>query len=86
MYDTLRNSAAAALDLVFSIAYRISDSDKFKGVEKPGEYQDKGIFKYTAGEYKNQEDAVRLQSLLRKQGFKDAFVIAMQDGKRVPLK
>lgn len=62
------------------------DSDKFKGVEKPGEYQDKGIYKYTAGEYSKQEDAVRLQALLRKQGFKDAFVIAMQDGKRIPLK
>jgi N-acetylmuramoyl-L-alanine amidase len=62
------------------------DSDKFKGVEKPGEYQDKGIYKYTAGEYSNQSDAVKLQSQLRKQGFKDAFVIAMQDNKRVPLK
>ncbi len=62
------------------------DADKFKGVEKPGEYQDKGIFKYTAGEYSKQADAIKLQGLLRKQGFKDAFVIAMQDGKRIPLK
>jgi N-acetylmuramoyl-L-alanine amidase len=61
-------------------------SDKFKGVEKPGEYEDKGIYKYTAGEFSKQDDAVRLQASLRKNGFKDAFVIAMQDGKRVPLK
>jgi N-acetylmuramoyl-L-alanine amidase len=62
------------------------NSDKFKGVEKPGEYTDKGIFKYTAGEYLDQQEASRLQAQLRKLGFKDAFVIAMKDGKRIPLK
>ena len=62
------------------------DSDKFKDVEKPGEYLDKGIYKYTAGECKTQNDALKLQNTLRKNGFKDAFVIAMQDGKRIPLK
>jgi N-acetylmuramoyl-L-alanine amidase len=62
------------------------NSDKFKDVEKPAEYEDKGIYKYTAGEFTKQEDAAALQSKLRKNGFKDAFVIAMQDGKRVPLK
>lgn len=62
------------------------NSEKFKDVEKPGEYEDKGIYKYTAGEFTKQDDAVRLQSQLRKAGFKDAFVIAMQDGKRIPLK
>ena len=62
------------------------DSDKFKGVEKPGEYLDKGIYKYTAGECKAQNDAIKLQNTLRKNGFKDAFVIAIQDGKRIPLK
>lgn len=62
------------------------DSDKLKGIEKPGEYMDKGIYKYTAGEFTKSEDALKLQSLLRKNGFKDAFIIAMQDGKRIPLK
>lgn len=61
-------------------------SSQFNGVEKPNEYIDKGIYKYTAGECKNQSDAIKLQALLRKNGFKDAFVIAMQDGKRIPLK
>ncbi len=62
------------------------NSDKFNGVEKPAEYIDKGIYKYTAGEFKSQIDASRLQAILRKNGFKDAFVIAMQDGRRIPLK
>ncbi len=62
------------------------NSDKFNGVEKPGEYIDKGVYKYTAGECKSQSDASKLQAVLRKNGFKDAFVIATQDGKRIPLK
>lgn len=61
-------------------------SDKLKNVEKPGEYMDKGIYKYTAGEFANQNDAKELQNILRKKGFKDAFVISMQDNKRIPLK
>jgi N-acetylmuramoyl-L-alanine amidase len=61
-------------------------SDKFRGVEKPGEYIDKGIYKYTSGECKTQAEAGKLQAQLRKNGFPDAFVIAMQDGKRIPLK
>ena len=59
------------------------DGDKLKGVEKPGEYMDKGIYKYTAGEFDSQKDAAVMQNELRAKGFKDAFVIKMQDGKRI---
>lgn len=59
------------------------NSPKLKNVEKPGEYIDKGIYKYTSGEYINREDAAKQQALLLKNGFKDAFVIATQDGKRI---
>ena len=62
------------------------DSDKLKVVEKLGEYMDNGVYKYTSGEFVNKKEAVELQSQLRKNGFKDAFVIAMQGGKRIPLK
>lgn len=62
------------------------DGDKLKGIEKPGEYMDKGIYKYTAGEFTKQEDAAKLQNQLKKAGFPDAFIITMKDGKRVLLK
>ncbi len=62
------------------------DGDKLKGIENSGEYMDKGIYKYTAGEFTKSEDAVKLQGQLRKNGFPDAFVITMKDGKRVSLK
>ncbi len=90
--DNPEQTNASEIPVVYKVQITSSDkpiplnSDKFSGVEKPGEYVDKGIYKYTAGECKNQNDAAKLQALLRKNGFKDAFVIAMQDGKRIPLK
>jgi N-acetylmuramoyl-L-alanine amidase len=86
------NQATAGSEVVYKVQIASSDkripltSDKFTGVEKPGEYVDKGIYKYTAGEFRTAQDAARLQASLRKSGYKDAFVIAMKDGKRIPLK
>lgn len=62
------------------------DSEQLKNIESPGEYIENGIYKYTSGQYTNINDANLHKQKLRKTGFKDAFVIAMQDGKRVPLK
>ncbi len=88
------NKATAPINagIVYKVQLLSSDkkialnSDKFKNIEKLGEYVDKGIYKYTAGEYANQQDAKELQLILRKKGFKDAFVISMQDNKRIALK
>jgi N-acetylmuramoyl-L-alanine amidase len=90
--DVVKKEEASSAPIVYKVQITSSDKQiplnagKFAGVEKPGEYIDKGIYKYTAGEYKNQAEAAKLQALLRKNGFPDAFVIATQDGKRIPLK
>jgi len=41
---------------------------------------------YTIGELTNFQDAVKLQEQIRQESVKDAFVIAIKDGKRIPLK
>jgi N-acetylmuramoyl-L-alanine amidase len=84
--EPLKSSVVFKVQLLSSDKKIPLNSEKFKNVEKPGEYMDKGIYKYTAGECTNQEDAKKLQAQLRKNGFKDAFVIGMQDGKRITLK
>lgn len=84
--DPLNNTVVYKVQLLSSDKKIPFTSDKLKDVEKPGEYVDKGIFKYTAGEFLKKEDAAQLQTTLRKKGFKDAFVIAIQDGKRIALK
>ena len=90
--NEIKENEPAKSAVVYKVQLLSSDkkiplnSDKFKKIEKPGEYMDKGIYKYTSGEFTNQQNAKLLQTQLRKNGFKDAFVIAMQDGKRIVLK
>lgn len=58
-------------------------SKLFKG-EKVSEYFDKGMYKYTVGHHENQNDAEKAMRKLRKK-FPQAFVIKMENGKRVNL-
>lgn len=44
------------------------------------------MYKYTSGECSTKEEATKLQGELIKNGFKDAFVILTQDGKRITQK
>ncbi|HRG51222.1 MAG TPA: N-acetylmuramoyl-L-alanine amidase [Bacteroidia bacterium] len=75
--------------LVYKVQILSSDkkvpfnSPKLKGAEKLGEYVDKGVYKYTSGEFATPEEASKLQSELKKIGFKDAFVITTRNGKRI---
>ncbi len=46
---------------------------------------EKGETVYTTGNLKNFDDAVKLQNQVRQEGIKDAFVIAVKNGKRVSL-
>jgi N-acetylmuramoyl-L-alanine amidase len=62
-----------------------ADYEKFKDIPDILYYQVNSIYKYTAGNYREQAPAVQLQNQLRKKGFPDAFVVAFRDGKRIPL-
>jgi gas vesicle protein len=63
-----------------------SNSPRFKGLKNVWEYKDSGLYKYTIGNKKDIPSASALQSELRKKGFNDAFVVAFQNGKRIPLR
>jgi len=58
-------------------------SDKFKGLKDVGEYQDGTSYKYTAGEFKTIEEAMKCRSEMQSKGFKDCFVVKFKDGKRM---
>ncbi|MFH1320167.1 MAG: DUF5723 family protein [Bacteroidota bacterium] len=59
----------------------------FKGVENVEEYYHKGLYKYTAGESTDYGYAnTVLVTQMRKKGFKEAFVVAFQDGERISVK
>jgi len=47
------------------------------------EYLYKGAYRYTIGHFKSLDDAIKLQRECRKQGFKEAFVVAFKGNERV---
>jgi N-acetylmuramoyl-L-alanine amidase len=63
-----------------------SNSPWFKGLKNVWEYTDSTLYKYTVGNKRDIQSASALQSELRKKGFSDAFVVAFQNGKRMPLR
>jgi N-acetylmuramoyl-L-alanine amidase len=55
-------------------------------LEAPWEYLDNNTYKYTSGAFSDMTAASKHQNFLKKNGFKDAFVILTRGDKRIPLK
>jgi N-acetylmuramoyl-L-alanine amidase len=62
------------------------DSDVFKDLKKVKVYFDNGLYKYTTGNENTLDAATKLQYKVRKSGFKDAFVVALFNDKRISIK
>jgi N-acetylmuramoyl-L-alanine amidase len=60
-------------------------SPDFKGLNRVDEYKQNGVYKYLAGSTASYKDARKMQDKLRGMGFKDAFVIAFENGERIEL-
>jgi len=75
--------------IYFTIQIAVSPTDigtanaRFKGLKDVGVYKHNGMYKYTAGKEKNYQDALALLGELKKKGFRDAFIIAFDDGERI---
>ena len=59
--------------------------ENFNGIEGVSIYKAGGLYSYTVGKEKNMNDANILQVRLRSKGFKDAFIVAFSDGKRIAI-
>jgi len=59
---------------------------KYTKLPSINSYQHKGLYRYTSGSTSDYAKAISLQSEVRKQGFKDAFIVAFYEGKRISLK
>ncbi len=60
-------------------------SSDFKGLARVDEYKQNGVYKYLAGSTGSYKEARSMQEKLRATGFKDAFVIAFENGERIDL-
>ncbi len=56
---------------------------KFEGMLKVEEYYDRNVYGYTTGNYKTVQEAIPQLKLMRKIGFKEAVLIAQNNGKVV---
>jgi len=57
--------------------------NNLEGLKKiPG---DDGMIRYNVGSFQNINDAISLQTAMRNKGFKDAFVTAYYNGKKITL-
>jgi N-acetylmuramoyl-L-alanine amidase len=57
----------------------------FKGLDNIIEHPGKGIYRYTYGKSPNFEEAKKLLSTARDKGYKDAFIVAYQNGERIEI-
>jgi N-acetylmuramoyl-L-alanine amidase len=65
---------------------RSLDFRKFRGLKDIRMYNENGQYKYTTGNFTSFDDAVVLKEEMRKKGFKDAFIVAFLDEKKISLK
>ncbi|MBN3034941.1 MAG: N-acetylmuramoyl-L-alanine amidase [Bacteroidales bacterium] len=61
------------------------DFRKFRGLEDIRMYEHDGMFKYTTGNEQNLESVQILKKTLTQKGYKDVFIVAFLDGKRISL-
>lgn len=68
--------------LTSSVELRKNDP-RLSGLEEIFSYKHQGTYKYTAGKFSAEADALRYRDRLRQQGFKDAFVVPFRGDVRI---
>ena len=86
--ETTKNKGIQSDKPIFKIQFLTSDkklpagSKLFKGLTPVGHYQEKGIYKYTYGESHDYNKVLKTKRQISTK-FKDAFIIAFKNGKKV---
>ena len=76
---------------VFKVQFMITKTEKrltspeFNGIKEVGCYYHQGMYKYTAGNERTPEDAMKIKKELDKKGYRDSFVIAFINGERISI-
>lgn len=60
--------------------------DKYDQIQPISSYKHNGMYRYTSGSTNDYNEALQLQTKVRKAGFKDAFVVAFYNEQRISIK
>lgn len=61
------------------------NTPKFKGVDSITYYFHNNLYKYIYGKTQDYDEALKYQREMRERGFRDAFIIALNNGERIDL-
>jgi len=84
--NVIKNSIVYKVQFTTCAKELKTGSPEFKGMKNVGSYFHKGVYKYTVGNKNSIDEANKLKKIIRKKGFKNAFVIAFQNNERISLK
>ena len=88
--DSIQNIQKSGSEVIYRIQFMSSPSKlslndgRFAGLEDIFAYQDNDTWKYTAGMFATQREALDYQKSV-KEKYKDAFVVAFHEGKRITI-
>jgi N-acetylmuramoyl-L-alanine amidase len=85
LYDEKKEFGLILKVQVITSAKRLGKSDPSIKGQDVWEYQQSGLYKYTVGATDDFDEIAKLQSELRGLGFKGAFVVAFNNGKRIKV-
>jgi len=86
-HSTLSGNVVFKVQFLTSAKLIDTDQTKYNNIPDINiEQIPNGLHKYTAGLYTQLDTAVTLQNQLRQRGFKDAFIVAYKDNKRISMK
>lgn len=80
-----KNNLIFKVQIATSSDKKSLSSDNFNGLKNVEVYEAGGLYRYTYGNEKTIEKANKLQLQVRANGFKDAFIVAFNNGKRISI-
>lgn len=85
IYNDVPQGIKFQVQILTSVKPVDKKSEEFKGIKKVDEYLSNGVYKYLAGCTANYNEAKQIQQSLRNMGFRDAFIVAFENGKKIEL-
>jgi len=83
LFPTKKDEIVFKIQFLTSTEKKLLTASDFKNVDNVQEYFQNGLYKYVTGSEKTFESALVLLKKIHEKGFKDAFIVAYLNNKRI---